>query len=268
MPPATETVAAADLIRLPRGRHACWVVEEPEAFDRVAMAFLGQGTRAGEKTFAFGPSRGPTLHRLRARATTADPFADVLGGGTFDAGAMFEMFRREAARARDEGYAGMRLIADMDWLLPASPSAEDLAAFELMLDRELHDLGATVVCAYRSSSFGPDELERVAAAHAVVAGADPMFRLTYDDGGWVLAGEVDLSSADRLQTAIATAVADGPVTIDLGALRFMDCAGMRCLARAISSAPSPVEVRSVPEFLARSWRLVHLDDVVPLDHVA
>jgi anti-sigma B factor antagonist len=77
------------------------------------------------------------------------------------------------------------------------------------------------------------------------------------DGAPVIAvaGELDISNADALDSAVAAAVAPGParLTFDLKDLRFMDSAGIAVLIRAAEGvgevhllAPAP-SVRRVIE---------------------
>ena len=108
------------------------------------------------------------------------------------------MFEEQSTRARSEGYRGLRLVADMDWLLPAAPTTDELVAFELWLDRHVPRLGATIVCAYRETSFDTDVLGGAGCVHPLGAGSEaPQFKLVAGDAGsWRLVGEVDIAVVD------------------------------------------------------------------------
>jgi hypothetical protein len=80
---------------------------------------------------------------------------------------MFAMFRHQSTIARTEGYDGLCLVAEMDWLLPAHPTRDAIIGFELMLDRVVGELDATVVCAYRREAFSPETLMVTVAVHPV-----------------------------------------------------------------------------------------------------
>ncbi|QJY47516.1 STAS domain-containing protein [Pseudonocardia broussonetiae] len=63
-----------------------------------------------------------------------------------------------------------------------------------------------------------------------------------DDGTVTVAvaGDVDLSAADALRTAVGDAVASGsPVVLDLTAVRYLDSAGVKVLFECVGR---PVEV--------------------------
>lgn len=257
-PGATATLEA------PRGSHVCWVLADPQAFRPAAEEILARGSECNEKIFVFGP-RGGAAHQAleHVGATMADPYADFLGGGKLEPDIMLSMFRDETGRALSDGYEGIRLVADMDWLLPAAPSSDDTIAFELLLDRTVRELGATVICAYRSGSFDVDLLHGTAAVHPVVWGVEPAFRLVAGEHrSWALTGEIDLAAVDEFAAAIKAAAADGG-EIDVGGLRFMDCAGMRAMAQAMASQGS-IHLRSIPGFLSRSWKLAGFDKVARL----
>lgn len=76
-------------------------------------------------------------------------------------------------------------------------------------------------------------------------------------------GEADLASAGRIEEELAAALAhrgDRTIIIDLGGLKFMDCAGAAALLRGlvpIAAGRQPILVRNA----SRTVRIV-------LDHVA
>jgi hypothetical protein len=141
--------------------------------------------------------------------TVLDPAVAVLGGGPLDRAAVYTTVRAAAAAAREEGYQGLRLVADMDWLATPSPSQAELAAYELLLDEVVTDLGATVVCAYRTESFDPATIAETVAVHPSTVGPiaiDPNFRFSNVRGAvWEVSGEVDLFNADAFGRALTTA---------------------------------------------------------------
>ncbi|MEU6432584.1 STAS domain-containing protein [Microbispora sp. NPDC046973] len=69
----------------------------------------------------------------------------------------------------------------------------------------------------------------------------------------IIEGEVDVSNSAALATALAEARYErGEITIDTGALRFIDLAGLRALlAPASPAAGDAVQLRNVPPYLRR-----------------
>lgn len=255
------------LTDLPPGGHVCWVVDDPARYARVAADLLGDGAATGQKTVAFGPGGGGLLGALAAGADlAADPRVAFLGGGPLASEAMLAAFREHTGLARAQGFSGLRVVADMDWLLPAGPSSAEIAAFELQLDRVVRELGATVVCAYSRSSFDERALAGALCVHPIVAGVGepPAFRLTAaDDGAWALSGEVDLAVAEVFADALAVVGDHAPSVVDVSGLEFIDVTGMRAIAGASRDARAPIVLRGAPGWLRCAWRALRLDRDVP-----
>lgn len=247
------------------GSHVCWVVDEPGAYVAQAGAILAEGGRRNEKPFVFGPRDSADLATLRGSASRAgDPAVDVLGGGPLAPETMFAMFHEQTAAARDEGYRGLRLVADMDWLLPGQPTTAAIVGFELLLDRVVAERGATVVCAYRTGSFPADAVVSAQAVHPHDLGVaePPPFRLVAGpDGTWQLTGEVDAASAASFRAALTAAGADGVCVVDVSGLDFIDVAGMRAVVGAARTSGATVRLVHARPLLARAWRAAAFDEV-------
>lgn len=249
------------------GSHVCWVVNDPAAYVPQAGAILADAGRWNEKPFVFGPQGSAGLAALRGCvARAADPAVDVLGGGPLDSETMFAMFRRETATAHDEGYRGLRLVADMDWLLGGRPTTDSIASFEVLLDRLVAELSATVVCAYRTGSFDPDAVVAAQCVHPDDVGASepPPFRLVArPDGTWHLSGEADAASAAPLEAALTAAGRDGVCVVDVSELSFIDVAGMRAVARAARSAGAALHLVHASPLLRRAWQAAAFSELAP-----
>src|SRR5579875_2400039 len=50
-------------------------------------------------------------------------------------------FAQQVEVARKEGYSGLMVVADNDWLLPLDLSVDEVVSFELLLDRCIGGLG-------------------------------------------------------------------------------------------------------------------------------
>jgi anti-anti-sigma regulatory factor len=246
--------------------HVCVVVNDGEAFAEQAAAFLAGGNARGEKTVAFGPQGGALLARLAPLAAIAtDPYADFLGRRGLEPDTLFAMFREQAALAASEGYARLRVAADMDWLVPAEPTAAQIVGFEALLDRVVRELGANVLCAYRRASFEERIITGALCVHPVRSGHDeePPFLFVACDGDcWRLSGAVDFGGADDLARALA-AVATAPCEVDASGLEFIDVAGMRAIAQTARRAGVTVRVRNAPPAFERYWRLAGFDALAP-----
>lgn len=260
------TERALDLDDLPSGAHVCWIVKEPADYADGAAAVLAQGERHGQKTVLFSPKLSAELGRLHlAAAIVADPSLSFLDKGRLDPELVFAVFREHTAVARGEGFSSLRVVADMDWLLSARPDIDAIVGFELLLDRIVGELDATVVCAYRRSSFDTDAILAALAVHPLVQGYDkaPQFRLIAGDGGaWRLQGEIDLRVHPAFRAAL-TAIANQPCVIDAVDLDFIDVHGLRTIAEAALSAGVSVQLRGVHPHVQRAWDLLGLAPFAP-----
>lgn len=260
------TADPAGLDALRPGDHVCWVVDDPATYVAAATAILEVGRSAGERPFVFGPEGSADLDALRPLAAVAtDPDVAFLGGGPLVPDAMFSMFREQVAIAKAEGFRGLRLVADMDWLRPLGTSTQAVVAFELLLDRVVHELGATVVCAYRTTSFDPEVISGVRCVHPREHGVGeaPQFRMVAGDTHeWRLSGEVDFGVASAFVAAVEAATHDGPCVVDVAELDFIDVAGMRAIAIAARST-NPVVLKGATSILRRGWTVAGFDSLAP-----
>jgi ABC-type transporter Mla MlaB component len=247
--------------------HVGWVVDDDDTYRQQAALLLAEGEDLGQKTAVFGPRESAALAELRPMAAmAADPYADVLARGPLEPARMLAMFREQSALARAEGHAGLRVVADMDWLLPAAPSTADVVAFELLLDRVVEEVDATVLCAYRRGSFDERAIEGMLCVHPRCTGhgEEPPFRLVAGDGAWELSGEVDAMALEPLVAALGAAAADDDrCVVDVAALEFIDVAGMRAIAQTARSRPARLELRGTRRSLRRYWSLARLDELAP-----
>ena len=88
----------------------------------------------------------------------------------------------------------------------------------------------------------------------------------------VLAGEVDCSTAPLLRRALDNAFADGPreVTVDLGAVTFLDSAGLSTLAiahRTAAGQGARLRVLVGTRAVARALQVTGLWDLLGVEQV-
>ncbi|MEV7801955.1 STAS domain-containing protein [Microbispora sp. NPDC088329] len=108
----------------------------------------------------------------------------------------------------------------------------------------------------------PVRLVRSSGGHQGVLYIDTYLSVRWSpaDSSVILDGEVDVSNSAALATALAEARSRrGEITVDAGALRFIDLAGLRALlAPASPAAGDAVRLRNVPPYLRRLLEM--LDD--------
>jgi anti-anti-sigma regulatory factor len=264
-----EARALSALDGLTDGDHVGWVVEHSAEFTQMAAEYLRQGAAARQKLFFFSPRRvdRPRSLPIGDGVSVLDPRLAFLSGGALDASAMYAGLEREAAKAVDEGYRGLRVMADMDWLLGTRPSGGRIAAFEQGLDALAARTGVTIVCAYRRDSFPRRELAGVMCMHPHRLGGAPQdlgFRIwSSGEGRWHLSGQVDLRAAEAFPAALRTAAAERTsLWLDFTQLGFIDIAGIRALAQVAHSTGVSVQVYGASEALKRCWKLLDWDSAV------
>jgi hypothetical protein len=252
-------VDTALLGRLVPGDHVCWLVEDEEARADGTAAFVRAGLASHHKILYCGddPDRvvaaleargvhtGPAMASGQLRVTTAE--AAYLAGGVFDAEATLEIWRRQAAQARAEGYLAMRGFGDMSWAGRPVPGADRLPWYEAEINRVFSDGFVLGVCLYDKSLFDPPYLGDLVSAHpgllSAGAGPAPLLHAARTTGplGLRLVGEADLSNRRALHAVVQHLVEDAtvagePVTIDVSELRFADGPAARTLLGAAGSA--------------------------------
>jgi anti-anti-sigma factor len=224
--------------------HVCWLVSDPAAYDELAAALLAEGGRLGQRPVAFGP--------------------DAVNPGT--PAAIMDLIRELAATASADGHGGLRVVADMDCILPLHLSTADIVAFELRLDRLLSELNATVVCAYRRSSFDTTAIAGAIAVHPEQLGSGPRapFRfVAAPRGRWQLSGEVDMTTREAFAAACGTAATLGDCVIDVTDLRFIDISGMRAIAQGAQAAGDAIRLQGASADLRRLWDVCGFNDYAP-----
>jgi ABC-type transporter Mla MlaB component len=264
----------ADMAPLGDGDHVCWVVDDPASYAAAAGPLIAEGRTRGQHVVVFAPegravpmAAGPPAGSVAA----ADPYAAFFGQGPLDPAIMLRALRKLSARAREGGYDGLRVISDMDWLLPGSPSPEEIAGLEIIVDRAARELGATIVCAYRRSSFDPVALLGALPVHPIRWGHDagPQFDFHADGtSGWLLSGEIDVAVIGTFAAAFAAAASLGDCLVDVSGLEFVDVAGLRAMSQAARQAQADVQLRGAPAALHRLWQLLGPAGPAPELHLA
>jgi hypothetical protein len=248
------------------GDHVSWLVEQPAQFAQMTAHYLREGAVAGQKLFFFGPQRDdqPQSLPVAEGVSVLDPHTAFMHGGTWDPAAMYEGLGLERSKALAEGYRGLRVMADMDWLLAAHPSGDRIAAFEQGLDTLVAQTGVTVVCAYRRENFSPGELAGVMCVHPHQLGEVPRdlgFRIwNSGEGRWHIAGDVDVRAAEAFPAALRRA-ADGRTRLwlDCTELRFIDVAGIRALGQVAYSTGISMQLHGAGETVQHFWKMLDWD---------
>jgi ABC-type transporter Mla MlaB component len=273
-------VRASGLLRetaaLDSADHVCWIDDDDDAFTEAAVRFLSAGLDRNERLLWIGDGAEERLQRSGGRLGAVDRLTDrgtlrilpateaYTATGAFGPEEQLRFYSAEIRRALDDGYSGLRVVAEVTPVLAAGASPAGFLAWEHLCDDELISRGAglAALCSYRRGEVPDDVLADAAARHPVVhcpPGTAP-FRVWFEDGRLTVGGEVDAFSADRLARLLAAGHVEGPsVRLDLSGLTFVDLAGVRAVAawaRGLDPGPARLELSGASRLFRRMWALL------------
>lgn len=258
--------SAVEQLRL--GDHVCWTCDGDDDWLDAMARLVDAGVRRGEKVLYLTESLLPAalVAGLSARGLNADGALAsgqlvvrrarevYLAGGGFDPDATLRTLTRHIRQAREEGWAGLRIIGDMAWALSPAPGVDQLDRYEAGANRLFLEGGAMAVCQYDQRLFSASELRRAAIAHpgstsVTVNGRwRPLLRIHRTaPSGLRLVGEADMSNRRALASVLETlvtehALRDEAIVIDMTELAFADGAAVGLILRAARKAPGGVRL--------------------------
>jgi hypothetical protein len=231
-----------------------------ERLDLVAT-FVRDGLRASTKVLCLTEAIPPD----QLRAELADRGVPLGGGGLrpnqltissseeswlvdreVSGSAMVARLGHQLDEARREGFAGLRVTADMCWISRPIAAAEQLPVFEAEVGKLFGDGRLTAICQYDREVFDAVTLAFAAAAHpravaAAVYHEDPVLRICrqHSPPGVRVAGEIDLGHVEELMLALNEALRlDHDIQVNLAKCRFIDAAAATAVLHAALSLPA------------------------------
>jgi anti-anti-sigma regulatory factor len=265
-----------------RGEHACCHFANADDRERLAVAFVRDGLRRGDKVVYFddGDGESPLVSRLEGLDPGFGPAMargqfEVRAGrdaympdGRFEAERMLTMLHDENERARAEGYSGLSVTGEVPGALSEQPGREQLKVYEARLaidhqqQTQREPSSYSILCQYDHGRFGPAILSDLVEAHEIDAspelaaiGRDGDLAAARDrvSGALRLAGELDFGCAQTVSDVL-DAHFHGPLRLDLADLSYVDVAGMRALrgrkGQRLTISPGSDAVRRLLALLA------------------
>ncbi|MBT2468992.1 MEDS domain-containing protein [Streptomyces sp. ISL-66] len=269
---------------LGHGDHVCLAFADDSEQRRVVTAYMSDGLKRGERVMYFTDRHKPAVVLDWLRSAHVDPDAALSSGqlqvvtacdgylvsGRFDATAMVATLRQEMASAAACGYKGFRVSGEMSWALREIPGADEVAAYESMVNSLFEGQPASAVCQYDARLFPPAQLQTYDHCHPGTVQLSPLYEdkllrivPAFEEGERTMRviGTVDYRTTDAL-TAVLDATLDwaGDVRVDMSKLEFIDLAGLRALShtaeryepgrrmRVVELAPLLCQVISVAGF--------------------
>ena len=233
------------------GDHACLTFSDPDERLDLVAAFVRDGLRASTKVLCLTDSLPP--QRLRAELTDRGvPERELLrrdqltiagseeswlphGGAR-----MVQRLARELDDAQREGFAGLRVTADMCWVSRPAASADELPVFESDVGKLFGDGRLTAICQYDREIFDAVTLAFATSVHPLAVAAavyyeDPVLRICrqHTPPGVRVAGELDRSHVEELTLALAESLRlDHNAELNLAKLHFIDAAAVGAIVQA------------------------------------
>ncbi|GAA3277167.1 MEDS domain-containing protein [Dactylosporangium vinaceum] len=246
------------------GGHACLTFSDPDERLDLLAVFVAAGLDEGQRVLCFTDAVAPDAltDELGQRGIEA---ADAVGRGQLritdcasawlgvDIGTaqhMGEVLRVQLRAAADDGYAGLRVSADMSWAVRPHTAAHELLRFERDVADGYRDGVAdgrlTTLCEYDRGSFDPVTLAFAADVHSQAVAAqvyheDPLLRICrqYRPAGIRAAGELDSGHLEQLRTALAeTLRLDEHPHVNLRRVRYLDAACAAAIIQAAHELPA------------------------------
>ena len=236
------------------GDHACLMFSDADERLDIVAAFVRDGLTASQRVLCYVESSTPSAFAVELAERGLPVDASVasgqlvvagsgefyLAGGSFGAERALGLLESQVRAAHGDGYAGLRLTADMCWALRPAAGVEQLIEYEQQVAQVLTAASALAVCQYDRERFDTVTLASMTAAHgravaAVTYHDDAMLRICrqYAPPGLRVAGELDFRALPALTRALTEAIAlDRVVNVNLRHLRFIDGAAGAAVVQA------------------------------------
>jgi anti-anti-sigma regulatory factor len=244
---------AVDQMRL--GDHAFAHYADDNVRWQVPAVFTQRGLGRGEKVIIMGDPAVSADEAYQRLAAFAGPAEQARARGqlvfssmralihpdrTFTARRQMSRLREETARARWEGYAGLRAFIDMAWVRDLGMDVDAVMRREKTAGGLFTSRRYAEICSYDRRKFAPGVVEDMRVSHPVALLERPGELQAWHSGGEVhVIGDGDLLTRPRFRDAIRAALAAGSgrwVLVDLSKMCFMSagCAGdlLRLIAQA------------------------------------
>lgn len=219
------------------GQHLCSVVRHDDGLADRVVAWAREGFAAGERVVYVDGERDEFLQWLADGGVDYRPLLTdgslvvvrpedaYLVDGAFDLDRRIALQGAFVKQSVADGYPAVRMSSRAVVAVGAFPDIAALLEYESRCEALCRHLPMSAVCIYDSAAF-VDELPQLTAAHPRAV-ADDQLRCWVEPGRVRLAGELDVSNADLVANVLAhTAPTDGSLVLDVGALSFVDVAGV------------------------------------------
>ena len=211
--------------------HVCWPFDDQAEFQAVALSFLEDGLRLGQRAMYASDASADDLRRELDPIGALD---DLIAAGTLELISLTERYRagrvagpraqaeayaEAAMQAVADGYTGLRVAADATSLVLDADARREFVEYEHRVDRLMAEgLPFSAMCGYDRRRMDADAVDTLVCIHPVSRAGDDLFHISaLPDGRIALEGDLDLRHADRFELLLDIAVGtleEQPVVVD------------------------------------------------------
>ncbi len=170
-----------ELTKLKQGDHICLIYENTVEEMAGAVPFLTEGLLRGERCLCVADD--PTVaaitqalaavgvdvahERERGALCMLTKQDTYLKGGKFDPQMMIDFLRSAQIDAFADGFAGLRLTAEMTWALGQELGCDRIIEYEALLNAFLTNSRSVILCQYKRSRFDLAVIHDVLRTHPI-----------------------------------------------------------------------------------------------------
>lgn len=169
--------------RFRQGEHICALYDGEDEQIAIAVDYLADGLRRGERCLYVAQSRAALTRFCGALTEDGVDAADALQrgalhqathaeahleGGHFDSERMMHLLNEAVESALRDGFVGLRTCGDMSWLLGDAPGAEHVVEYEAFLTGFFQGLPASGMCQYDRRRLPGELVDHALSTHSSV----------------------------------------------------------------------------------------------------
>ena len=252
--------------------HVCWAYDsEAERLDGL-ISWLDDGWWLRQRLFytadrslgellADLSELGDVERLIDSGALVVTPSSELYDVLTpIDPGQQLAVYAAAVEAARADGYAGLRVVADITPLVADPERRAAHARWEHVADRWMAAGNPLApMCAYDSRVVVGSDIDDICAVHPLAnrPGTDVPFHIFGAGEAIALDGEVDAFATPALERLLANAVGGDGTPVDLSAVDFVDHHGVTALAR--HARDTGARITGAPSYVKRLWHVLDLE---------
>lgn len=185
-----------------QGEHICSLFQTEDEQIAVAVDYLADGLRRGERCFYVAQSR-KALTRFHDALSSAGVDVDAelsrgaliesihaeahLAGGRFDCERMLRLLNEAVESALNAGFTALRTCGDMSWLLQKDAGVDEAMEYEALLNQFFRGVRAAGMCQYDRRLLPLQVIDDALARHSslILEGqhkSNPLYRPSVSRG--------------------------------------------------------------------------------------